>query len=330
MTQNNIIDLSWTEVTQAVKYRVFFHFAPGVDQAAPFFDTTGLTNAFDCKGSTSMPVYFIVYPMNAAGVLGNVSNEAKAICPPLDPPTIFSAIQGPPGTDRIELSWIASNSAAQYELVSQWYPPPDGCFGSPIPLPDFVSGKQLLGSPTTGTAVNFSCIPTWSDCYAFGLRARNGALVSTTVTAPPFILDCPSPLYGSEWSDWNAPPATSGNNDSTARAQNTWFTFVPEAKGTFNAAASWLGDVDYFMFNSGTANKITFSLAWTSGGDLLNIQVTNIAGGILQSSNTGTINSEGPLVFAPPAANTSYLLSVVHTGLTAVYPASYVISLSAQ
>ena len=319
------IGLSWTPATGAVSYKVFYRLTPGVTTASPFVTAGTLSLPFTCA-SASQVHYFMVYGVDGAGALiGNPSNEAFTICPPLNPPTNFQA-WSIPGANRFDMTWGPAAGALDYELVyNLTLPPPvDGpaCWGAPIPLPAFGGATIVPGSPVIGTAHSMACTPIWSNCYAFALRASYGSIKSallyapmTTFTTPsPTIAPCLTPLSGSEWRD------AFGGNDTLASTEWLGWVFIPSASGALTGVVHKVNDIDYYRFDSGTANSITFNATWATGLNTIDMRIVDAADATVVASNLTTPDAEGPLTFAP-TPNTIYYLVVTDQLATTTLPA---------
>ena len=324
------IGLLWTPATGTASYKVFYGLTPGVTTAFPFVPAGALSLPFTCA-SASQVHYFMVHGVDGGGALiGNPSNEAFTICPPLDPPINFQ-VWSIPGADRFDMTWGTAAGALDYELA---YLIPNIMIDAQCPGVQFdlslswASGTAVPGSPVAGLAHNMACSPA-GPCYAFGLRASYGSIKSSILLAPlsrfgnHIGIRCEGPLSSSEWRD-----TPFVNDDTLVNAQNLWWNFVPGASGALTGVVNWVNDIDYYRFDSGTANSITFNAAWLTGANTLDMRIVDAADTTVVASNLATADAEGPLTFVP-TPNTIYYLVVSDQLATATLP-PYTVSVTSN
>jgi hypothetical protein len=323
---NGVINLVWTEVTHAVDYNIHYALTTGVSAADPFVTDPTPARGFDCSANPGVKYYFIVYPVNAAGVVGNVSNEAAAICPPLlYPPNFTVTVPRYTGANYFTLSWSPSPNALYYDVLYEHYESgllkTQGTYA-------FGTSPVVTGSPTTGLSLKFSCMP--NGCYEFGIRARNGALVSDTFFGPANGWDCLSPpafkgdIAGSnnlvipkpsgfgEFCPWPAyvpsgPPYESAQtpnlNDTFGKAFNTGVTIGRGTSYYFGEGIQYTGDVDYFSFNAGSAVKIVVYIDWWTAANLVDFAIVGSDGTVVATSQSSGFRIEGPITWYPTVAD---------------------------
>lgn len=168
------VQLSWTAVTGATSYNVYYSTASGVTPASGAKvagassggAVTGLTN-----GTT---YYFIVTAMNLAGESAASSTvSATPNPPPPSVPTAPAGVTANAGDGQVQVSWAAVSGATSYNVYYSSSPAVTTASGTKVA--GAVSGSNITGL-TNGTAYYF---------IVTAVNISGESAASTTVSATP-------------------------------------------------------------------------------------------------------------------------------------------------
>lgn len=108
------VTLTWSPVTNASGYLVYYDTSSSVNDKSPSRDVSG--NSVEITGLTNdTTYYFIAYPYNSIGTGTAVSNKVSAIPLP-GPPAIPAKVESTSSDKSGSISWESSKNAVEYDV----------------------------------------------------------------------------------------------------------------------------------------------------------------------------------------------------------------------
>lgn len=235
---NEQVTVSWSAVTGATSYNVYWSTSPGVTTATGT-RIAGVSSPFVHTGRTASTAYFyIVTAVNSAGE-SSASSQVSATtnAPPVAVPGAPTGVVAVGGTKQVTVSWNAVSGATSYNL-----------YWSTTPGVTVATGTKIAGvaSPFahTGRADGTAYFYVVTAVNGAGESIASAQVTATTTAAPPPVIDGAA-LYTSFCSGCHGDLASSEKRGRTAS----------DITNAISANRGGMGNL--FNPNTGTIAKLT-------------------------------------------------------------------------
>ncbi len=235
------VTLNWDPSAGATTYDVYRGVVAGASSAGPPL-ATGVSKAtyVDASVVNGVTYYYTVRAVNAAGSSGT-SNEAAATPSPPSPPSAPGGLVATAASNRVDLTWTASDSATAYNVYRSLTP--GAHTGSEAPFAAGVSGTTYADTTAVNGTTYYYVV---TATNAGGESGNSNEVSATPAPRPPAA---PADLRASAGDSrvtlaWNASPGavsynvyrstiSGGTRDRIATAlTTTGFTDATAQNGT--------------------------------------------------------------------------------------------------
>jgi fibronectin type 3 domain-containing protein len=203
------VTVSWSAVTGATSYNVYWSTSPGATTATGT-RIAGVSSPFVHTGRTASTAYFyIVTAVNSAGEsIASSQVSATTNPPPIAVPAAPTGVVAVGGTKQVTVSWNAVSGATSYNL-----------YWSTAAGVTIATGTKIAGvtSPFahTGRADGTAYFYIVTAVNSAGESVASAQVTATTTPAPPPVIDGAA-LYDQLCSGCHGPLASSEKRGATA------------------------------------------------------------------------------------------------------------------
>jgi fibronectin type 3 domain-containing protein len=310
---NGQATISWSAVTNATSYNIYYATTSGQEQTVNGTEITGVTSPYNVPNLTNGNTYYFVVTTVGTGGESAPSAEVSAVPAATPPPAAPTGVTATPGNTVATIAWTAVTGATSYNV---YYATTSG-------QEQTANGTKITGvtSPynvpnlTNGTAYYFVV-----TAVGTGGESTPSSEVSATPSTAPYINAIVlSVASGGNYFKWLQQVEIYSDSTKSTPILTATVTVNGQAL-TGNGTGKYYGN---FVIAAGATVNLSVEIGgtfYTASGTQYTSYPTVIspASGTLTAANSNTFTWSG----GAPTANSSYAFALVTSNANLIYPSS--------